>query len=250
MKKEISALLILGILLTAVFAQEELFGTVIYQTSYNAKVDYDGYIWSDISKYSDLSTDNSIITKLYIFEKPNLAVSYIQNFTFLNPYGFNTTITDLDSFDSAYEEGLINATISYQYANGTNAFERYSYYYNPFLFSNANPLTFFVRLGKGDIALVNVFKDNWPASAAYNNITRLNVVIASNAPVIEKKIFPNINDMVDKLNSIVNVEIDVFLILKTIFDFFVLIFFIFIAPVLIVLVFLWAIRKLREGVTK
>jgi hypothetical protein len=245
-KRKIGLVALLVVMALGLFAPamaSEFSGTFVYSAVYNQKLDYDGYYYSDILKFSDLSTENSKVATLFIVEKPNLIASFPDNFTAWGPYGQNLTVGPLTPIDGTQENGLINATISYQYSNGTTAQETYSKFYDFAL--NPEPLNFTVWLTRGDTALISVYKGELST-----NITRLQIIKDTGNALIEKKIYPSLDSIAESFNGIVASEGEIFGYVVEVAKIGLFAFYIIVAPVLIILLIMWGIRKIKESAGK
>lgn len=236
------AIVMLLMVVCPVRAQPPSFdGSYVYDASYKALLDYDGFYYSDIMKYSDLSTQNAIQSTMFIVEKPNAIVTWSANYTFLDAYGSNHTLITGRGIDQTKENGFINASVSYHFANGTIAMEKYSQYYEFLL--NPDPMYFFVYLQKGDTALVNVFKAN-----ETTNITRLQIVRDVATPVVTKVQLPSLETMAGVFAGIVSVEGEIIADLSVFVKIFLMLGMIVIVPTLMVLTISWAVKKVKEQV--
>lgn len=210
MKRIIGVLVLLSLLVFPGFALgENPLGTTIYSVAYN-QLPTTGTYYGEILRYSDLSTTDSTVLVYYIVEKVT----------------------------AGGERGVLNATVSLQRTNGTTETSKYSYDYDPVF--NPEPLSFFLRLDKGDNALVTVFNVS-------SNISSVQVVKNANAPRVTvlsvtwldtfasgfAKVFEFESNLIDSLSTPAYV---CFMLLEII-----------ILPVLFVCLIAWAFRKVREA---
>jgi len=219
-------------------------GDYVYSVSYKALVDYDGVYFSDLNKFSELSTEGGTATTFYRIEETGLGITFSDNYTFNSPYGQNVTIYGGSTYDTLDECGNITAIISYQLKNGTNYNENYSTYFECGITPSA-PLEFFTTLTRGDIALVTIQK-----SSEATNISRLQVTKNIGTGVILVNKYPSLESLSGVFVAVATAEKDLILSAMPFVDIALKLLMYIGVPIGIIIFIIWSFRKIKDGLIR
>jgi len=212
--KKIFGILALALILsvTGVFALGNPLGTTLYSVAYN-QYPTTGVYFSEILRYSDLSSTDSTIKILYIAEAVELGTGGI----------LNATVTIQKSNTSVTNQTIYSKSYSYDF--------------------ETNPLSFYVDLNKGDSALVTF----WNVSS---NMTRIQVVRDLNAPRVTVTSISWLDKFADGFARVFEFESNFIDSLSTPAYIGFMVLEIIILPTLFVLLLAWSFKKVREAFLK